>query len=663
MRKEKCFPEALPPEALQRDASAVRPQERKSVKMQPLVLPLLLLSLTGGVRFGSGHLIDGIFTEPTLEPGYNLVAVVPRGALALNVTELRRTQNYLAIRLQDGSYLLNGNNFINWSGEYKGAGTTFVYRRQSPQNLESFSAAGPLQEPIDVMVLYQEPNPGIVYRYRIPGNTNLPRSNHFSHNAVSNRDVEHSLQNRRFENGPAVSNVTFSPYSPRRYKKKKFIWKAIGHSECSKTCGGGVQMLRHICIKEHTQQPVPEKRCHGLEKLHEIRLRCNTMPCPPSWRGGPWSDCSTSCGTGVRTRELECVQEVRTSLTLRIADGACTEPKNLSTSEVCEMPACEEIRQTSTETSFQSLAPQWIVGVWSQCSTSCGVGKRTRIITCVTEGAPCDLSEKPEAHETCDSGPCPVKSTPQNVVSAKLHSSQWLFTEWSDQCSAECGTGVQTRRVLCETNSDEESCDESSRPETSRDCSSNRTCSGQWFTGPWTECSASCDVGEQVRDVVCVTTLRGSLRVVLDMNCPANKPESRKPCRERPCTSAWYISDWTPCSRSCGKGIQKREVRCLNSDGQLPESHQLHCREEDRPAPRRICNDYPCRDDLRTPENSRRAVQVQDEPDITNGVEDNPLCKDKMANCNLVTQARLCSYQFYQESCCLSCSRGKQDFE
>lgn len=51
-----------------------------------------------GARFGSGHLIDGIFTEPTLEPGYNLVAMVPRGALALNVTELRRTQNYLGKR-------------------------------------------------------------------------------------------------------------------------------------------------------------------------------------------------------------------------------------------------------------------------------------------------------------------------------------------------------------------------------------------------------------------------------------------------------------------------------------------------------------------------------------------------------------------------------------
>lgn len=52
----------------------------------------------GCVRLAHGHLIDGIFTEPTLEPGYNLVAVIPRGALALNVTELRHTHNYLGKR-------------------------------------------------------------------------------------------------------------------------------------------------------------------------------------------------------------------------------------------------------------------------------------------------------------------------------------------------------------------------------------------------------------------------------------------------------------------------------------------------------------------------------------------------------------------------------------
>lgn len=67
---------------------------------------------------------------------------------------IKCNDKFAAIRLQDGSYLLNGNYTINWSGEYKAAGTTFIYLRQGSQNLESFSAAGPLQEPIDVMVSY-----------------------------------------------------------------------------------------------------------------------------------------------------------------------------------------------------------------------------------------------------------------------------------------------------------------------------------------------------------------------------------------------------------------------------------------------------------------------------------------------------------------------------
>lgn len=96
--------------------------------------------------------------------------------------------------------------------------------------------------------------------------------------------------------------------------------------------------------------------------------------------------------------------------------------------------------------------------------------------------------------------------------------SQWLYTEWPEQvckivyytisneidssrriamkvflffffffqCSVECGLGMQSRRVFCEKNSEEE-CDPTSRPESSRSCSSNRTCSGQWFVGPWSE--------------------------------------------------------------------------------------------------------------------------------------------------------------------------------
>lgn len=628
-------------------------------------LSCLLLALTLPLYSIEGHLIDGIFTEPTLEPGYNLVATVPRGAVALNVTELRHTQNYLAIRLQNGSYLLNGNYSINWSGEYNAAGTTFVYIRQSPQNLESFSAAGPLHEPVDVMVLYQEPNPGIVYRYIIPGSSaSVPSNSHLTRNTVLNRAIEPAPANTSLRKTDATSlsideAATNASYVPRRYKKRKFAWKPAGYTECNKSCGGGIQTLRYVCVREHTQTQVLDKRCHTFEKPREVRLRCNTNPCPPKWRATAWSQCSVSCGVGLRTRDLECVQEIRPTLTVIVNDGACMEPRNLPTSEVCNEIPCEK----STRTTETEIA-RWNVGPWSECSTSCGLGTRTRAVSCEGQDYLCDSFERPTSQETCDLGPCSVKFSSPNAISLAEPrvTSQWLYTEWQEQCSSECGVGVQSRRVFCEKNS-EGDCDPDGRPESTRSCSSNRTCSGQWFVGPWSECSTNCDSGEQIREAVCVTTLRGALRVVLDMNCPANKPETRKSCRGPPCTFAWFMSDWTECSRSCGKGIQKREVKCLSPEGQANEYHQVHCNEADRPLSRRTCNDYPCKNDQRSSENIPRVSQVQDDPEIYNGLDENPYCKDNIPNCALVIQARLCTYQFYQRSCCLSCSRAKHEPE
>ncbi|XP_014601645.1 PREDICTED: thrombospondin type-1 domain-containing protein 4-like isoform X3 [Polistes canadensis] len=630
------------------------------------------------------HLIDGIFTEPTLEPGYNLVATVPRGAVALNVTELRHTQNYLAIRLQNGSYLFNGNYSINWSGEYNAAGTTFVYIRQSPQNLESFSATGPLHEPIDVMVLYQEPNPGIVYRYIIPGSStaSAPSNSHLTRNTVLNRQIEVAVPpsapaNTSLRKTNSTTNTlttiddsaTNASYIPRRYKKRKFAWKPAGYTECNKSCGGGIQTLRYVCIREHTQTQVFDKRCHTLEKPREVRLRCNTNPCPPVWRPTAWSPCTVSCGTGVRIRDMECVQEIRSTLTVIVSEGACTEPRNLPISETCNEQPCEQDTRKISEVGGQFF--NWNVGSWSECSTTCGVGKRTRLVTCEPKEYLCNVAEKPISQEVCDLGPCTVKFSSSNAISltepqvttTTTTISQWLYTEWSEQCSAECGIGMQSRRVFCEKYSNEE-CDRMNRPESSRSCSSNRTCSGQWFVGPWSECSSNCDFGEQTREAVCVTTLRGALRVVLDMNCPANKPETRKSCRGPPCSYAWFTSDWSECSRSCGKGIQKREVKCLSPENVSNEYHQIvYCKEDDRPVSRRTCNDYPCKNDTNNSENVPRVSQVQDDPEIYNGLEDNPFCKDNIPNCGLVIQARLCTYQFYQRSCCLSCSRAKHEPE
>lgn len=37
---------------------------------------------------------------------------------------------------------------------------------------------------------------------------------------------------------------------------------------------------------------------------------CNRINCPPQWVNGPWSECNTQCGPGLRQRNVSCVQEL-----------------------------------------------------------------------------------------------------------------------------------------------------------------------------------------------------------------------------------------------------------------------------------------------------------------------------------------------------------------
>lgn len=51
-----------------------------------------------GVCGGSNstcQIVSGIFTEPQLPPGYNLVAQLPKGACHVNITEFKPSRNYL----------------------------------------------------------------------------------------------------------------------------------------------------------------------------------------------------------------------------------------------------------------------------------------------------------------------------------------------------------------------------------------------------------------------------------------------------------------------------------------------------------------------------------------------------------------------------------------
>ncbi|KDR20349.1 hypothetical protein L798_05516, partial [Zootermopsis nevadensis] len=497
------------------------------------------------------RVVSGLFTRPQLPVGYNLIAQIPRGACNITISELKQSRNYLALRRSDGNYVINGNWAINWSGVYEAVGTRFTYRRQDANNGEIIEAPGPLMEPVDLMVIYQQPNPGIKYEYMLPMKLGDPTPALMSAPSVPRSDADNGIiappllvpagtESQRqgnyhpgHQNATPVGDEATRPQPRIRGRKRKFVWKIIGYTECTKTCGGGTQMSLVKCVKEHNQQVVLDRRCSHHEKPLTQTVRCSVKPCPAEWVGGEWSECSVTCGEGIQKRDLMCKQEISPTLTMKVVEGACLTPPVLPRTQKCALPPCPQTQQQE-----EPRNSRWQAGQWGKCSVACGQGFRSRSVKCLGPGNEnaddCPQDGKPEHEETCDMGHCPAGAY-----------ASWFYTKWTQQCSEDCGTGVQTRKVHC-SGPGLDSCDASSKPDESRACSSDKQCSGKWFSGPWGQCSSGCGHGHQTRDVICATFLRGQYRVALDMNCPSGlRPETERPCEEKPCSPEWFFTDWT----------------------------------------------------------------------------------------------------------------------
>ena len=90
-----------------------------------------------------------------------------------------------------------------------------------------------------------------------------------------------------------------------------YTWKIAGFTTCTASCLGGLQESIVICVESRAENPVAPYFCDPHHRL-EIEVRtCNENPCPPRWNVSDFSDCSKSCGGGLQTRSVTCIQEVR----------------------------------------------------------------------------------------------------------------------------------------------------------------------------------------------------------------------------------------------------------------------------------------------------------------------------------------------------------------
>uniref|UniRef100_A0A672M2Y5 ADAMTS like 2 n=2 Tax=Sinocyclocheilus grahami TaxID=75366 RepID=A0A672M2Y5_SINGR len=82
-------------------------------------------------------------------------------------------------------------------------------------------------------------------------------------------------------------------------------WTASEWGPCSGICGHG-KTVRHVYCKTPEGRVVPESQCSPENKPLAIHP-CGDNECPPHWLAQDWERCNTTCGRGVKRRIVLCV--------------------------------------------------------------------------------------------------------------------------------------------------------------------------------------------------------------------------------------------------------------------------------------------------------------------------------------------------------------------
>ncbi|KAM5264429.1 A disintegrin and metalloproteinase with thrombospondin motifs 16 [Ctenodactylus gundi] len=255
--------------------------------------------------------------------------------------------------------------------------------------------------------------------------------------------------------------------------------------------------------------------------------------------------------------------------------------------------------RSSAEKSRAQPIYTWAI-LSSQCSVSCGGGKMTTREVCYR-----DLKLQVNASF------CNPKTRPATgLVSCKVSACppSWSVGNWS-ACTQTCGGGSQSRLVRCTQRAyrHTETVAASLCPQpvpSSQQACNPQGCPPAWSAGPWAECSRTCGKAWRKRVVSCKSTNPSARAQLLpDAMCTSEpKPRTHEACMPQRCHKhkklQWLVSAWSQCSVTCGRGTQKRFLKCAEkyASGKYRELASKNCSPLPRPdlELQRTCAPFPC---------------------------------------------------------------------
>nr|KAF6482907.1 ADAM metallopeptidase with thrombospondin type 1 motif 13 [Rousettus aegyptiacus] len=148
----------------------------------------------------------------------------------------------------------------------------------------------------------------------------------------------------------------------------------------------------------------------------------------------------------------------------------------------------------------------------------------------------------------------------------------WAWAAVRGSCSASCGAGLRWVTYSCldqarSQRAEAALCGGGPRPEAWQEPCSPQPCPPHWAAGDFSPCSASCGGGLQERAVRCVGARGAVLTTLPPARCAALAPRPAEvdTCNPQPCPTGWEASD--ACSSACAADLATQNVTCVQEAG------------------------------------------------------------------------------------------------
>ncbi|NWV14433.1 ATS13 metalloproteinase, partial [Ptilonorhynchus violaceus] len=88
-------------------------------------------------------------------------------------------------------------------------------------------------------------------------------------------------------------------------------WKVTPAGPCSSSCGLGLAVQLVTCVQiQHGQEVLQEEHLCPVAEKPLTSVPCVIRTCSYEWSFSEWSECSTSCGNGIQTRQDFCLSSL-----------------------------------------------------------------------------------------------------------------------------------------------------------------------------------------------------------------------------------------------------------------------------------------------------------------------------------------------------------------